>query len=154
MKRPMVMRLVFAGLLALFSVQALVSGDVSDEGLRFRQEHAGKEGVIVLPSGLQYRILSEGDGRKPSPTDSVEVYYRGTLINGREFDAADIIRPPVVFRIDGLIPGWIEALQLMTEGSVWEIVLPPHLGYGERGSGAKIPPNATLVFEMELVRIR
>jgi FKBP-type peptidyl-prolyl cis-trans isomerase FklB len=126
----------------------------SDDGLGFRQAHAAMDGTIVLPSGLQYRILSEGDGRKPSPTDYVEVYYRGTLINGREFDAADIIRPPVVFRIDGLIPGWIEALPLMTEGSVWELVIPPHLAYGEKGSGARIPPNATLVFEMELVRIR
>lgn len=124
------------------------------EGRQFLEENAKKEGVVTLESGLQYKIIIEGDGSQPTAQDIVEIYYHGYLLNGREFDGTDIIRPPAVFRVNGLIKGWIEALQLMPVGSIWEIYVPPHLAYGEKGTGSVIPPNSTLVFELELVSIR
>ena len=123
------------------------------EGEKFLEANAKKEGVVTLDSGLQYKIVVEGEGPKPQAYDMVEVYYHGYFINGREFDGTDIIRPPAVFRVDQVIKGWTEALQLMPVGSIWEIYVPSDLAYGEDGSGRTIPPNTTLIFEIELVSI-
>ena len=136
--------------------QVILAGSADtalDEGKKFLEENAKEEGVVTLESGLQYKILSEGEGAIPGPRDVVQVYYHGYFINGKEFDGADIIRPPVYFRVNEVIKGWTEALQLMPVGSVWEVYIPSDLAYGEKGSGSKIPPNSTLIFEMELVGI-
>jgi FKBP-type peptidyl-prolyl cis-trans isomerase len=112
--------------------------------------NAKKKGVIVKPDGLQIHILQSGFGKRPAVTDSVEVYYTGALINGRVFDGTS---PglPATFRVNQVIPGWIEALQLMREGDHWQLVIPPGLGYGSRGAGTTIPPDQVLVFDMTLV---
>jgi FKBP-type peptidyl-prolyl cis-trans isomerase len=123
------------------------------EGEAFLQENKKKEGVVTLPSGLQYKILKAGDGRKPTDTDTVEVIYRGTLINGTEFDSS---KPgqPTVLKITGLIPGLKEALKLMPVGSKWQIFVPTQLAYGPRGKGREIGPNETLIYELELLSIK
>ena len=112
--------------------------------------NAAKKGVIVKPDGLQIRIVQSGFGRRPAVTDSVEVYYTGSLINGTVFDGTS---PglPASFKVNQVIPGWIEALQLMREGDHWQLVIPANLGYGARGAGSMIPPDQVLVFDMTLV---
>jgi FKBP-type peptidyl-prolyl cis-trans isomerase len=112
--------------------------------------NAKKKGVIVKPDGLQIRIIQSGFGRRPAVTDSVEVYYTGSLINGAVFDGTS---PglPANFKVNQVIPGWIEALQLMREGDHWQLVIPSNLGYGARGAGSMIPPDQVLVFDMTLV---
>ena len=112
--------------------------------------NAKKKGVIIKPDGLQIRMLQNGFGRRPAATDSVEVYYTGALINGKVFDGTS---PglPANFKVNQVIPGWIEALQLMREGDHWQLVIPSNLGYGTRGAGKSIPPDQTLVFDMTLV---
>lgn len=124
-----------------------------EEGRLFLEKNALKEGVVTLESGLQYKILIESEGSRPLATDRVEVYYHGFLLNGREFDGTAIIRPPIVFNVNRLIKGWTEVLQLMPVGSIWEVYVPSHLAYGEKGKGKKIPSNSTLIFELELVDI-
>jgi FKBP-type peptidyl-prolyl cis-trans isomerase FklB len=124
------------------------------EGDAFLAENAKKEGVVVLPSGLQYKILKAGDGKKPAGTDTVLCNYRGTFVNGTEFDSSTAAGKPVPFPLSGIIPGFKEALQLMPVGSKWQIFIPSSLGYGERGAGNVIGPNATLIFEIELVSIQ
>jgi FKBP-type peptidyl-prolyl cis-trans isomerase FklB len=124
------------------------------DGDQFLAENKAKDGVITLPSGLQYKILKAGDGEKPKPTDTVVCNYRGTLINGKEFDSSYKRGQPATFPVNGVIKGWTEALQLMPVGSKWQLVIPPDLAYGERGAGNDIAPNATLVFEVELVSIQ
>lgn len=119
------------------------------EGREFLAENAKKPGVITLPSGLQYKILREGTGRTPGPNDSVTVQYRGTLIDGKEFDSSYRENKPVTFRVDGVIRGWTEALQLMKEGAKWQLFVPADLGYGERGPLA----DRTLIFEIELISV-
>jgi FKBP-type peptidyl-prolyl cis-trans isomerase len=123
-------------------------------GDAFLAENKKREGVVALPSGLQYKILKAGDGRKPTDTDMVECNYRGALINGTEFDSSYRTGKPAPFKVAGLIPGWTEALKLMPVGSKWQLFIPPHLAYGERGAGRDIGPNATLVFEIELVAVK
>ena len=123
-------------------------------GEAFLAENKNKEGVKTLPSGLQYKVIKVGTGKKPKSTDIVIVHYRGTLINGTEFDSSYKRGQPVNFQVSGVIPGWIEALQLMQEGAKWQLFIPPNLGYGERGAGGVIGPNATLIFEMELISIQ
>jgi FKBP-type peptidyl-prolyl cis-trans isomerase len=123
------------------------------EGKAFLEQNAHKDGVVTTASGLQYKILIEGNGARPGPNATVDVYYTGYLLNGKIFDSADIIRPPAVFRLDQLIKGWSEALQLMPVGSVWEIYVPSSLAYGSKGS-PRIPADSTLIFEVELVGIR
>ncbi len=124
------------------------------EGDAFLAANKAKPGVVSLPSGLQYKIVKEGNGPKPAPTDTVTVNYRGTLINGTEFDSSYKRGEPATFPVGGVIKGWTEALQLMPVGSKWELFIPPDLAYGARGAGADIGPNATLLFEVELLSIQ
>jgi FKBP-type peptidyl-prolyl cis-trans isomerase FklB len=120
---------------------------------KFLAENGAKEGVKTLPSGLQYRVIQEGAGPSPKGTDTVTVNYRGSLIDGTEFDSSYRRGQPADLPVEGLIPGWTEALQLMTTGSKWEIFIPPQLAYGERGASPVIPANSVLIFEVELVSI-
>jgi len=123
------------------------------EGDAFLSENAKKEGVQVLPSGLQYRVVREGSGVAPKSTDTVTVHYRGTLIDGTEFDSSYKRNTPASFQLDRVILGWTEALQLMKEGAKWELFIPAKLAYGERGAGTGIPPNSALIFEVELISV-
>jgi len=123
-------------------------------GEAFLAENKKKDGVVTLPSGLQYKILKAGDGPKPSAEDTVVCQYRGTLIDGKEFDSSYKHNQPATFPVNRVIKGWTEALQLMPTGSKWQLFIPPDLGYGDRGAGADIPPDATLIFEVELVSIK
>jgi len=131
------------------------AADNKKAGDAFLAENRTKEGVVTLPSGLQYKVLKEGSGPKPTDTDTVEVQYRGTLLDGTEFDSSYRRGQPGAFKVKGgVIPGWSEALLLMPVGSKWQVVVPPQLAYGERGAGREIGPNATLVFEVELLAIK
>ncbi len=124
------------------------------EGEAFLVANKAKEGVVTLPSGLQYKILKEGTGPKPALTDMVVCNYKGTLINGTEFDSSYKRGQPSTFPVAGVIKGWTEALQLMPVGSKWQLFVPSNLAYGERGTGADIGPHATLIFEVELMSIQ
>nr|WP_255938855.1 FKBP-type peptidyl-prolyl cis-trans isomerase [Kordiimonas sp. SCSIO 12610] len=119
----------------------------------YLEENAKKEGVKVTESGLQYRVIEEGKGVQPSRTSNVTVHYRGRLIDGLEFDSSYARGEPATFPVNGVIAGWTEALQLMQEGAKWELTIPAELGYGTRGAGRDIPPNATLVFDVELISV-
>lgn len=123
------------------------------EGDLFLAENKKKEGVITLSSGLQYKVINEGSGAIPKLTDKVTVHYRGTLIDGTEFDSSYSRGQPVTFPVNGVIAGWKEALQLMKSGSKWQLFIPPTLAYGERGAGRTIGPNATLIFDIEILSI-
>jgi FKBP-type peptidyl-prolyl cis-trans isomerase len=134
---------------------ASVAGEENKKaGEAFLAQNKSKEGVVSLPSGLQYRILKAGDGKKPTEADTVECNYRGTLVNGTEFDSSYRRGQPATFGVTQVIPGWKEALQLMPVGSKWQLFVPPELAYGERGAGREIGPNATLIFEVELLAIK
>lgn len=122
-------------------------------GKEFLAENAKRSGVVVLPSGLQYEVLAEGKGRKPKVTDKVQCHYHGTLIDGQVFDSSIQRGTPAVFGVNQVIPGWVEALQLMPEGSRWKLYIPSDLAYGDQGAGGSIPANATLIFEVELIKI-
>ena len=124
------------------------------EGEVYLAENKKKEGVITLPSGLQYKVIKAGSEKKPKAPDTVTAHYRGTLIDGTEFDSSYRRGQPVSFPVNGVIPGWSEALQLMGEGAKWQIFIPSNLAYGDRGAGRDIGPNATLIFEIELVSIQ
>jgi FKBP-type peptidyl-prolyl cis-trans isomerase FklB len=124
------------------------------DGVAFLTENKKKEGVIVLPDGLQYKVLKEGNGKKPKAEETVTVNYRGSLIDGTEFDSSIKRGEPSTFRVNGVIKGWTEALQLMPVGSKWQLFIPSELAYGERGAGEVIPPNSTLIFEVELLSIK
>jgi FKBP-type peptidyl-prolyl cis-trans isomerase FklB len=121
------------------------------DGEAFLAENKKKEGVVTLPSGLQYKVLKEGTGPKPTPKDTVDCNYRGTLIDGKEFDSSYKRGSSAKFVLGQVIPGWIEGLQLMSVGSKYEFYIPSNLAYGERGAGADIGPGATLIFEVELL---
>ena len=123
------------------------------EGETFLAANKSKDGVKALPDGLQYKVLTEGNGPKPTKTDTVTVNYRGTLIDGKEFDSSYKRGQPATFPVGGVIPGWTEALQLMSVGSKWQLFIPADLGYGDRGAGADIAPGDTLIFEVELLSI-
>ena len=120
------------------------------EGEAFLAENGKKEGVMTTDSGLQYQVIKEGTGPKPKATDKVTVQYRGTLLDGTEFDSSYKRGKPATFRVKGVIPGWTEALQLMPVGSTYKLFIPSKLAYGKRGSGAGIGPNSTLIFDVEL----
>ena len=124
------------------------------EGEAFLAENKKKEGVKTLPSGLQYKVITDGKGKKPKESDTVTTHYRGTLIDGTEFDSSAKRGQPATFPVKGVIKGWTEALQLMKEGSKWQLFIPSDLAYGDRGAGAQIGPNATLIFEVELISIQ
>ena len=124
-----------------------------EKGKAFLEENAKKEGVITLPSGLQYQIITEGSGKKPSATDKVKCHYEGTLIDGTLFDSSIKRGQPAVFGVNQVIKGWVEALQLMSEGSKWRLFIPSELGYGAQQAGEMIPPHSTLIFEVELIEV-
>jgi FKBP-type peptidyl-prolyl cis-trans isomerase len=125
-----------------------------NEGEAFMTANKKKEGVKALASGLQYRVIKSGTGKKPKINDSVTTHYRGTLVDGTEFDSSYKRGQPVTFLVSGVIAGWTEALQLMEEGAKWQLFVPPNLAYGERGAGGVIGPNATLIFEIELISVQ
>lgn len=124
------------------------------EGENFLAENAKKEGVKTLPSGLQYKVLREGDGRKPSATDKVECHYEGTLINGEVFDSSYRRGETATFGLNQVIKGWTEGLQLMQEGAKYRFFIPYNLAYGEHGAGQSIPPYAALIFDVELIKVK
>jgi len=132
------------------------SGDAAqnlEEGLKFLAENQNDPKVTETASGLQYKVLVEGDGEKPSPTDEVRCHYHGTLIDGTVFDSSVQRGEPATFPVNGVIQGWVEALQMMSVGSKWRLFVPSDLAYGERGAGGSIGPNSTLIFDVELLEI-
>lgn len=122
-------------------------------GEKFLAENGKKANIKSTASGLQYEVLSEGKGKKPAATDSVTVHYKGTTIDGKEFDSSYGRGEPATFPLNGVIPGWTEGVQLMTEGSKYKFYIPSALAYGENGAGGAIGPNETLIFEVELIKI-
>ena len=124
-----------------------------EEGEAFLKMNAEAEGVVVLPSGLQYKVLAEGEGKKPKATDKVKCHYAGTLLNGVQFDSSYDRGEPAVFGLNQVIPGWTEGVQLMSEGSKYEFYIPYNLAYGEHGAPGAIPPYATLKFVVELIEV-
>jgi FKBP-type peptidyl-prolyl cis-trans isomerase FklB len=124
------------------------------EGEKFLAENAKREGVKTLPSGLQYREIAPGTGKSPKTTDTVTAHYKGMLIDGTEFDSSDKSGQPATFEVTGVIPGWTEALQVMKEEAKWQLFVPSNLAYGERGRKPLIGPNATLIFEVELISVK
>ena len=124
-----------------------------EAGKNFLNENAQRDGVTTTESGLQYEVLKEGTGNLPKETDKVTVHYHGSLIDGTVFDSSVDRGEPATFPVNGVIPGWVEALQLMKEGAKYKLFIPSDLAYGERGAGGAIGPNATLVFEVELISI-
>ena len=124
------------------------------EGEKYLSENAKKEGVVTLPSGLQYKVLKEGNGKSPKATDKVVCHYEGMLIDGTMFDSSVQRGEPATFPLNGVIAGWTEGLQLMKEGAKYRFFIPYQLGYGERGAGASIPPFAALVFDVELIEVK
>jgi FKBP-type peptidyl-prolyl cis-trans isomerase len=124
-----------------------------EEGEKFIAANGKREGVTTTKSGLQYEILKKGDGKIPAATDTVTVHYHGTLVNGKVFDSSVERGEPASFPVNGVIPGWVEALQLMPVGSKWKLAIPSSLAYGERGAGRDIGPNSALIFEVELLSI-
>lgn len=137
----------FEELQSKISVQQKAAGD------EFLTENGKREGVITLASGLQYEIITEGEGKKPAATDSVKCHYHGTLLNGTVFDSSVQRGEAATFGVSQVIPGWVEALQLMGTGSKWKLFIPSDLAYGEQGAGQHIPPHTTLIFEVELLEI-
>ena len=125
-----------------------------EEGEKFLTENSKKDGIITLPSGLQYQVIREGNGKKPKATDQVECHYEGTLIDGTKFDSSYDRGQTATFPLNQVIAGWTEGLQLMQEGAKYRFFIPYTLGYGERGAGASIPPFAALIFDVELVAVK
>ncbi len=134
-----------------FAVPASVT---SPSGEQVVQENPSEAGLVTLPSGLQYKIIEQGAGKKPGPNDTVTVDYEGKLVNGQVFDSSYQRGQPASFPVSGVIAGWQEGLQLMNEGSTWMFYIPPQLAYGERGAGSVIGPNQTLIFKVHLIRVQ
>ncbi len=153
MKRSLIIMLclLFAAPLAAVAGTAETN---QKEGEAFLADNARKPGVKTLPSGLQYLVIKEGTGKKPAATDSVTVHYKGTLINGTEFDSSYRRGQPATFPLNQVIKGWTEGVQLMKEGATYRFFIPPQLGYGARGAGGVIGPNATLIFDIELLSVQ
>lgn len=125
-----------------------------EEGKTFLDANKAKAGVAELPSGLQYKVIKEGTGKKPTAESTVRVHYRGTLLDGTEFDSSIKRGQPAEFPVTGVIKGWTEALQLMQEGAKWELYIPASLAYGDQGAGGMIKPGSTLIFEVELLEVK
>lgn len=125
----------------------------SEAAAKFLADNGKKPGITTLPSGLQYQVIASGKGATPKKSDRVKVHYQGTLLNGEVFDSSIKRGEPATFQVDQVIPGWTEALQKMTVGDKWKLFIPPELGYGKRGAGAKIEPGMALVFEVELLEV-
>ena len=125
-----------------------------EAGQAFLEANKKKDGVKTLPSGLQYKVITEGKGKQPTAADTVVAHYRGTLINGTEFDSSYKRNEPATFPVQGVIKGWQEALPMMKEGAKWQVFIPAELGYGPQGAGAAIGPNETLVFDIELISVK
>lgn len=134
-------------------LESKMSAASIEQGKAFLEENKKRPGVVTLNSGLQYEVINEGNGKKPQATDRVKCHYEGTLIDGTLFDSSIQRGEPAVFGVNQVIPGWVEALQLMAEGSKWKLYIPSDLGYGARGAGEMIPPHSTLVFEVELLEV-
>lgn len=126
---------------------------MKEEGEAFLAANSKKEGVVTLPSGLQYEVLVEGTGKQPAASDRVQCHYEGTLIDGTLFDSSIKRGEPAVFGVTQVIPGWVEALQLMKEGAKWRLYIPYQMAYGEHGAGEMIPPYSALIFEVELIKV-
>lgn len=126
---------------------------VVEKGQKFLAENAKKENIVALPSGLQYEVINEGMGKSPKADDQVKCHYEGTLIDGTLFDSSIKRGEPAVFGVSQVIKGWVEALQLMKEGSKWRLYIPAELGYGAQGAGEMIPPHSTLIFDVELIEV-
>jgi len=134
-------------------LEAKMSEQNIQKEIDFLAANKEKPGVVALPSGLQYEIITEGNGKKPEATDQVKCHYEGTLLDGTLFDSSFKRNQPAVFGVNQVIPGWVEALQLMSEGSKWKLYIPYELGYGSQGAGEMIPPYSTLIFEVELLQV-
>jgi FKBP-type peptidyl-prolyl cis-trans isomerase len=149
-------RVLRIALLPVFALSIALSGGAlaATADVDYLNANKAKPGVQVTKTGLQYRVLREGNGNSPGPTDEVEVHYKGTLVNGQQFDSSYDRGSPARFPLNRVIPGWTEGLQLMKEGAKYEFVIPASLGYGTMGAGNSIPPNATLIFEVELFKVR
>jgi len=136
------------------SMNRVIGEKNKKDGEAFLAENKKKDSVVTLPSGVQYKVLKMGTGKKPKADQTVSVNYRGTLVDGTEFDSSYKRGEPITFQVGGVIKGWTEVLQLMPVGSKWQLFIPSGLAYGERGAGQTIPPNSTLVFEIELLSIK
>jgi FKBP-type peptidyl-prolyl cis-trans isomerase FklB len=134
-------------------LEAKVNTANIEQGKKFLEENAKKDGIKTLSSGLQYEVITEGNGKKPKATDQVRCHYEGTLIDGTLFDSSVKRGQPAVFGVNQVIRGWVEALQLMGEGSKWRLYIPSELGYGAQGAGEMIPPHSTLIFDVELIEV-
>ena len=146
--------LAAASVMAL-TPHVLMAQTALEDGQTYLKENAKKEGVHTTASGLQYKVLKEGTGKSPKSTDTVLVHYRGTLLNGKEFDSSYKRNEPIEFPLNGVIPGWTEGVQLMKEGAKYQFVIPSNLAYGRRGTpGGPIGPDETLIFEVELLKVR
>ncbi len=154
MKLFLILFLVLAVAAAFFLFVQNKEEDPMQEGKDFLAENAKKPGIQTTPSGLQYEVLRDGTGPKPSASSTVEVHYEGRLINGKVFDSSYERKQTISFPLNRVIPGWTEGLQLMPTGSKYRLYIPSELGYGARGAGAAIPPPATLIFDVELISIR
>lgn len=136
------------------SSSPLAAQTAAEKGEQYLAENAKKEGVKVTPSGLQYKVLTEGTGKSPKATDTVLVHYRGTLIDGTEFDSSYKRNQPISFPLNQVIPGWTEGVQLMKEGAKYQFTIPSKLAYGSRGAGGVIGPDETLIFDVELLKVQ
>lgn len=135
------------------ALEAKMSAETIEKGKNFLEENKKKENIVTLPSGLQYEVIKEGNGKKPKATDRVKCHYEGTLIDGTLFDSSIQRGEPAVFGVNQVIAGWVEALQLMSEGSKWRLFIPSELAYGANGAGEMIPPHSTLIFEVEMIEV-
>lgn len=134
-------------------VQAKMSGEALENGKKFLEDNANNEGVNILESGLQYKVIEEGSGEKPTENDQVKCHYEGKLISGQVFDSSYKRNEPATFPVNGVIKGWVEAIQMMNVGSKWQLYIPSDLAYGSQGAGQAIGPNETLIFDVELLEI-
>jgi len=145
---------IIAAVTTTFTPTILMAQTALEKGETFLQENAKKEGVHITPSGLQYKVLTEGTGRSPKATNTVKVQYRGTLLDGTEFDSSYKRNQPIEFALNQVIPGWTEGVQLMKEGGKYEFYIPSKLAYGRRGAGGVIGPDETLIFQVELLNVK